>query len=348
MRIVWIYFLFLSASCDSNSDQRSRVSASDVSELIDKDDDDSQFQEIVGSNSAKDLSDSGKRLVRSMAVLGDSFTMGFFLDTSMGKELPKKGASERFVREIWLEGQRNFEALADDLSVDFSKMKGNPYSATGKCNSHACELGLSKANITVEAKARVSADDLSRQAQGVPEGVDYVVLQVPAADFCEMSASNYEEQMIESIEGLENAFESLSGFDVNPVVLVVPPYNLVDVFSKTKGSDQAISSPRKTLCSEARDGDSGGNANVVQLCPSMLDGDFKKVAKKVQKSWYRAIEESVKNFKIQSQSNFLYAKDVEKITFKTSELALDCLHPNADGLEKIAESTWSTVAPYIR
>lgn len=277
--------------------------------------------------------------VKKMAIIGDSISAGYLIDTQKGATPEFSSPSFMGAKKLFLK-QEPFSQLFSNLQKIYRNWEYSAFSDTKNSYSHAAKLGIDKDSIFN------FSDTMTKpliQAKKIPDDVDYVVVQLSYRDICSTSFD------INEVEAqYETIIHELQNRARKPAILIIPPYDLSKIYNTHSGSDLAFSYSLffRYSCSDMRDGKAFGKETA--LCPLLAQSTtLEEGLFKIQDNYenlLKAFKHKTKEWSQPSSGLFVYfASDISKISLTNEKTAVDCFHPNAKGHEELAKISWSTI-----
>lgn len=272
-----------------------------------------------------------------MAVLGDSISAGFLVDTQLGSPVSLKSPIMALLNNIGGSFDDTMALIAGNYKANFPAAfvaKADP-----DCISHSCQLHIPTGQAINHAViAHRISDLLAIQLPKLDPNADYVVVEIGANDFC---ANDYDQakflaQYSQLVKALGARAHS-TRVQFIPIPAIPKVFELADSGTVSSVANLAfVELP--VHCGDIRDGLMfEGSA----FCPRVLAAGknlgplYTQLA--AVNSGIQDLVEAAKNPKM------TFAEGLISEPLTKDDLAIDCFHPNKAAHQKMASRTMNTL-----
>lgn len=297
----------------------------------------------------------GKRVVRSMAVLGDSLAVGIGSDFKRGAELEVASINNHpgvagLLSKMDFPGYDNYKG---DLDQAIIASYDSAYSArketiencslnsdAEKCFSHASRLQVPYLKNFAISGSKIE-DILDIQLPKLIESdahIDYIVINIGGNDFCSMNLDMnvFEKKYREVLTKLYN-------YKSQPIVMIAGVPDVVRLFKSVSETKDAFHLKSDVMgnydfsCGEIR----------WMFCPrAAAFKDDLTMQSQVINDMTNTIQNIIDSIDPQRKKLF-FAKGLSDLEIDESKVSIDCFHANIDGYKTISEITFSAVKSAI-
>lgn len=293
----------------------------------------------------------GKRVVRSMAVLGDSLAVGIGSDFSRGASIPFNSIASHpgiasLLSFIGFPGYENYEG---DTDAVMKAAYDSAYSATrqtieacrnrfdsGKCFSHASRLKASYVKNFAQSGSKIQ-DILNNQ---IPELIkmnphlDYVAINIGGNDFCSSGLN------LETFErDYQEVLKKLYDYRSKPIVMIAGVPNVVSLFRSVSDDEAAfhlksdVTGNFDFTCGEVR----------WKFCPrATAFKDQLSSQSGLIHDMTAAIRRVIDKVDPDGKRLF-FAESLKDLEVSKSMIGIDCFHTDVNGYRAISDITFSAV-----
>ena len=299
-----------------------------------------------------------RRQVQSMVVFGDSMAVGVGVAYKKGQVLTTEELAYHPGIEEALKQSRDSEAEPEQSRSDQNIIQtfDGAYSATletikhckenndERCYSHASRLkvtflknyAMSGSKIQEVLKVQIPLFLESKSH------VDFVVINVGGNDFC---SNNFQQEVF--VESYKQVLTALYNYSSKPIILLVPPPNVVKVFTALKDDSPAFAILDEET--QAKPAFTCGDIRWV-FCPrAALNRPNLSSQAHVIESIIEGISKAVSEVQDQSEAKRIFiAEQMVNLEITPDIIGIDCFHPNKEGYIKIAETTFKAIEEVLK
>lgn len=293
----------------------------------------------------------GKRVVRSMAVFGDSLAVGIGSGFKRGSTFTLSSISQHpevanLLSKLSFPGYENYRGDLDQATIT---SYDSAYSATpetikacktnqdpNKCFSHAARLKVSYLHSYATSGSQIG-DVKDTQLPAfiqANEHVDYVTINVGGNDFCSLNG-----RVPDFTSRYRVVLQSLLSYKSHPIVMIAGIPNVVNAFSNIADETSAF-----TLTSGAAGATPFTCGDMRWMfCPraaaskNTLDSQWPVIVEMTT-----ALRALVTELDPQGTTIF-FADKLSDLPITNDFVGIDCFHANIDGYHKIGDLTFKSV-----